>query len=98
MLVFDNRHLHSSITDFDVNYDDYAFEIVNPARAPEFQPVISKNFDTIYLNARLTNGNYAIVLKDNIATGISAEEVRRPQYKLDRIFKYPSYLHQGERD
>jgi hypothetical protein len=99
VLTFDNkRMMQYNPADFDVNYDEYDFEIVNSAKAPQFQLVIAKDYSAIYLNARVTGGNPALILKDNLLAIIRPEEANQPQYKLDRIFKYPSYIHQGERD
>lgn len=101
ILVFDNQKLqYNPASNFDVNYDDYAFEIVDDTRSPEFQLVIAKDYSTIYVNARLYYSDNAVtVMKDDgIFFRISLPEANKPKYKLDRVFKYPSYIHQGERE
>jgi hypothetical protein len=98
IVTFDNQKLQYSQSSLDVNYDDYAFELVGPTKAPEFQLVISKDYSSIYLNARLIGPNNMMILKNNEMDFISLDKMEQPEYKLDRIFRYPSYLYQGERD
>lgn len=98
MLIFDNKKIQYEDSAIDVNYDDYAFEVVSPAKAPSFQLVIAKDYSTIYINARLMSQNAGLVLKNNRLALINPNEIDQPEYRLDRIFKYPSYVHQGERD
>ncbi len=98
VVVFENQKLQLFGSGVDVNYDDYAFELVGPTRSPEFQLVISRDYDRIYLNARINTGSGMLVLKDTSMSQISFQEANRPEYHLDRLFKYPSSIHQGERD
>jgi len=81
-----------------VNYDDYAFEMVTSTREPQFQFVIAKDYGRVYLNTRLFADKEALILKAGLSASIPIGEANQPQYKLDRIFKYPSYLHQGDRE
>lgn len=96
--IFDNQKLQYNESSFEVNYDDYAFELVGSTKAPEFQLVISKDYTTIHINARMFGERQAMILKDDLMITIRPQEASQPQYKLDRIFKYPSYLYQGERN
>jgi hypothetical protein len=98
VVIFDGQKLQYNASGLDVNYDDYALEIVGRTRNPEFQVVIAKDYHTIYVNARLIQGNRAIIMKDTTMSIIPSEYAGQPQYRLDRIFKYPSYAHQRERD
>jgi hypothetical protein len=100
ILVFDNQKIQFGASDSEANYDDYAFELVDSGRAPIFQIVISKDYSLIHVSARIIqeDRNAALILNGGGLAVISAVEARKPQYNLDRIFKYPSYLHQGERD
>jgi hypothetical protein len=99
ILVFDNRKVqYSESAEIDVKYDDYAFEVVGPTKAPVFQFVIAKDYQAVYVNARMLLGNQVLTLKDRELSELPIEEAKQPRYSLDRIFKYPSYLHQGERD
>jgi hypothetical protein len=98
VLIFDNKALQYGSGDFDVNYDDYAFEMVTSTREPQFQFVIAKDYGRVYLNTRLFADKEALILKAGLSASIPIGEANQPQYKLDRIFKYPSYLHQGDRE
>jgi len=95
--TFKNDKLEHS-EGIDVNHDDYAFEVVSLAKVPSFQIIISKNYAEIYVNALVELGDRAVFMKDATLAIIPAEALRSPQFRLDRIFKYPSYAHQGERE
>jgi hypothetical protein len=101
VFVFDNQKLqYSPNSSYDANNDEYAFESVDSTRSPQFQIVIAKDFSTIYINARIPrNKNALLIMKeDRVDFWVPLPEANKPQYKLDRIFKYPSYVHQGERE
>jgi hypothetical protein len=98
VVVFENQKLQLFGSGVDVNYDDYTFELVGPTRSPEFQLVISKDYDKIYLNARISTGSGMLILKDTSMRGMSFQDANRPENHLDRLFKYPSSIHQGERE
>jgi hypothetical protein len=101
LLVFDNRKLeYGSGSSGDVNHDEYAFEIVDSTKSPQFQIVIAKDYSTIYINARIPrNKDAVLVMRDNrVDFWVPLPEANKPQYKLDRIFKYPSYVHESERE
>jgi hypothetical protein len=83
---------------FDVNYDDYAFEVVGPTRAPIFQFVIERDYSSVFVNARLYSTDNALILKDRFLGIVSLKEASKPEYNLDRLFKYPSYARKGERE
>lgn len=81
-----------------MNYDDYAFEVVGPSKSPMIQLVIAKDYSMVYLNARLTGDKQTLILKHAELSILGPEAAKNPRYNLDRIFKYPSYMHEGERD
>lgn len=99
-LILDNMEIKYLEPGGDLNSDEYAIEMVTPRRVPIFQLILSKDYKVIYLNAVLEDraGNFT-VFKDRSFLYAAPEEVaRRPENRLDRIFKYPSYLYPGERD
>jgi hypothetical protein len=98
VLVFDNKSRQYIAKGLDVNYDGYAFEVVDSTKSPRFQLIILQDYSSLYINAQLMGEKEAIVMKDNVLSIINNEQISQPQYKLDRIFKYPSYIRQGERD
>ena len=98
LLVFDNNQIIFNASNGDVNYDDYAFEVVSSDAVPEFQLIISEDYSTIYINARLVSGDQSVIIKKGGIYSVTTEEAKKPEYKLDRIFKYPSYIHLKQRD
>lgn len=99
VLVFDNNKLQYNDSHFDVNYDDYSFEIVSATKVPVFQFVISKDYRWMYLSARVTiYPTVVMVINDNGVSWVPPEQAKQPEYRLERIFKYPSYIYQGERN
>jgi hypothetical protein len=98
VVVFENQKLQLFRSGVDVNYDDYAFELVGPTQSPEFQLVVTKDYDKIYLNARINTGTGMLVLRDRSMRGMSLQDASKPENHFDRLFKYPSSIHQGERD
>lgn len=99
-IVFDDRKLEYNPGSFDVNYDDFAFEVVDARRSPMFQLVIAKDYRAVHMNARLfrSDGRELMVMKDTAMNMVPIQQANQPQYKLDRIFRYPSYVYQGERE
>jgi hypothetical protein len=97
-VVFENQKLQLFGSSFDVNYDNYAFELVEPTGSPEFQLVVSKDYNKIYLNARIDTGTGMVVLRDASMRGMSFQDASKPENHFDRLFKYPSSIHHGERD
>ena len=83
---------------FDVNHDDYALELVTATRAPVFQLIIDEDYKVIHINTILTSNQRVMVLKDGNMAILSQQEASKRENKLDRIFKYPSYVSQGKRD
>jgi hypothetical protein len=98
LLVFENKKIQLNLVALDVNYDDFALEVVDATKEPEFQLMISKDYSTIYVNARLVESGRAIVLKNGVLSIVEPGRLEEPRYRLDRIFKFPSILYQGERD
>ena len=101
LFVFDNKKLqYAPSPGYDVNSDEFAFEVVDSTRSPQFQIVVAKDYSTIYVNARIPRNKDALmIMKDNrVDFWVPLPEANQPQYKLDRIFKYPTYLHEGERE
>jgi hypothetical protein len=97
VFVFDNNQIQYVKSGGDVNSDDYALELVGPTREPAFQVVIAKDYSAIYVNALLRSTTDVMIMRGR---ELSMKPIGdfRPEDKLDRIFKYPSYLHQGEHD
>jgi len=60
--------------------------------------IIVEDYSSIYVNARLISEKQGLILKGNAFSLIDSSQINQPEYKLDRVFKYPSYIHQGERD
>jgi hypothetical protein len=96
--VFENQKLRLFGSSLDVNYDAYAFELVGPTLSPEFQLVVSKDYDKIYLNARINTGTGMLVIRGTSMRAMSFQDASKPESHFDRLFKYPSSLHHGERD
>jgi hypothetical protein len=97
VLLFNDSRVQFVKEGADVNFDDYAFELVGPTREPVFQLVIEKDYSQVYVNALLRSATNVTILK---GTNFPTKPIQdfQPADKLDRIFKYPSYLRQGERD
>jgi hypothetical protein len=83
---------------FDINHDDYALEFVGPSHAPLFQLIIEEDYGTIYINAIMDRNNGVTLLKDRKLALLNAQDAVKPENKLERLFKYPSYSHKGMRD
>jgi hypothetical protein len=98
VLVFDNKSKLYVAEGLDLNYDDYAFEVVDDKKSPAFQLVITEDYSSIYVNARFISEKEALLLKDGGLKMREASQMNQPEMKLERIFKYPSYIHQGERE
>jgi hypothetical protein len=98
LFVLNDKKIQNATADVDVNYDDFALEVVDATKEPAFQLVISKDYSNIYVNARLIEPGRAIVIKNGVFAIIEPGQLEDARYRLDRIFKFPSYAHQGERD
>ena len=98
ILVYDGKEIKYLDAGFDLNHDDYALELVNATRAPIFQLIVAEDHSTIYMNAILYQNNAEMVLKDRRLQTMPIQEASLPENKLDRIFKYPSYAHNGVRE
>jgi hypothetical protein len=98
ILVYSNKELKYLAPDADFNHDDYALEFVAPSRAPFLQLVLAEDYTTVYLNTILRSATSVMILKDNRLLILPPEEAKKPENKLDRIFKYPSYDHAGMRE
>lgn len=100
-LVFNNKRVEYAAEGIDVNHDDYAFEAVQQRGIPIFQVIITKNLGAIYINAvwESPDGKSFTMLRgDDLDRGIPIGEAKNPEFRLHRIFKYPSYLYPGERE
>lgn len=98
VLQYADAKVKSLDSDFDLNHDDYAIEVVNERRAPLFQLLMDEDYAEVYVNAILYQENGMVfVLKDRSFQRMTVQEANKPENKLDRIFKYPSYAHHGER-
>ena len=98
IVVFDGKKVQYCDPNFDINYDDYAFEVADANKSPVFQLVIAKDYEAVYVNAHLKSQNGVLIMSQVGMITVSPEQAEQPQLQLDRIFKYPSYLHQGERN
>jgi len=100
ILRYENGEISYIDPGFDLNHDEYALELVGSSNAPVFQLVIAEDYSAIYANAIISQNvqNTGVwVLKDNRLQGMPIQEANKPENRLDRIFKYPSYAHRGER-
>ena len=97
ILVYQGKQVQYLEPGFDLNHDDYALELVSNSRAPLFQLIVAKDYSTIYLNAIISGTNGVTVLKDRSFQGMTFQEAALPENKLERIFKYPSYVNLGVR-
>lgn len=98
VLVYEDKEVKYLDGGFDLNHDDYALELVSATGAPIFQLIVADDYRVIYMNAIISTGPQSVmVLKDNRAEGMPIQQANRPENKLGRIFRYPSYMHQGER-
>jgi hypothetical protein len=99
LLIYDGKQIKHMDANFDLNHDDYALELVSPSRAPLFQLIISEDYNIVYVSALISvEPNTVIVIKEGVLANLAIAEAMKPQYKLDRLFKYPSYTHQGMRE
>jgi hypothetical protein len=98
VLEFDGNQIKQISEPADVNYDDFALEMVNNNRKPILQVVISEDIEKIYVNALLFTSEMAIVIKDDLLASLTREQAKSPFFNFKRIFKYPSYanLHRRE--
>ena len=80
----------------DFNHDDHAIEFVTENRVPYFQLVIANDLSRIYVNAVIPGATTALILRGESMFNVDLRDV--PKYNLYRIFKYPSDIHEGERN
>jgi hypothetical protein len=99
ILVYENKEVKYLDHRLDLNSDDYALELVGSTGSPFFQLIVAEDYRTIYINALiLSDPTHVTVLKRNyLALRMPSQEAAKPENKLDRIFRYPSYIHRGER-
>jgi hypothetical protein len=98
LLSFDEQVIQYQGPGTDLNYDDKALEfIISENGYPAFQLVFAGDGD-VYINANLASAD------GKTATIMNGEKMRvvptnklTPEMVSKRIFKYPSYIHKGER-
>jgi hypothetical protein len=95
-LIENNKVTGEAPIGTDRNFDDTALEIVNGERLPVLQ-VIWEGEDDVYINAVITNGTIATILKDSKLTFKPIASLT-PNDLATRIFKYPSYANRGKRE
>jgi len=81
---------------WDVNADDNAVEIVSQMSLPLFQVIQDGDYD-VYVNAVMgrPGGSFLILSGDKLS--IKPESQVGPEDMPPTIFKYPSYMHRGQR-
>ena len=95
VLVFSEREVKYIAPRGDVNFDDHAFDAVGPDRQPFLQVVVSGDYE-VYVNALLRDPTTALILKGDTLSMKPIQTVTQVDL-LEPIFKYPSYVHRGER-
>jgi hypothetical protein len=97
LFLYDDNKVSYIDPGFDLNHDEYALEFVSPTYAPMLQLIVEEDYSEIYINATIASKDQMVLLKDKRLRLLSFQDAAKPENKLERIFKYPSYAHHGER-
>jgi hypothetical protein len=92
----DGEILYRDVQVGDLNHDDQALELVTEKGIPFFQLIVAKDLSRIYVNSLVRMGDQGLILRDKSSFLVPLAEAGN--YPLYRIFKYPSDIHERERN